>query len=73
MNMTLTLTQEQAKCLLDALCVYDRETTTNVARCSAPNALPTEKKLVGYYQHEKALAAELRAPLYKMAFAEPGG
>ena len=70
MEMTLTLTREQAKCLLGALCAYDREANANIARCAAPDALPTEKALLDYYKSEKTLCAELRKPLYKMAFAD---
>ena len=72
MDMTLTLTQEQAKCLLDALCVYGNTTNRAIARCSAPDALPTERALIEHYQRENATAAKLRAALYRMAFGNDG-
>ena len=70
MEMTLTLTREQAKCLLNALCVYDREIDANITRCAAPDALPTEKAILWSYEREKALNAELRKPIYRMASAD---
>lgn len=70
-DMTLTLTPAQAKVLLDALCVYDRETKASIARCAAPDALPAEQLLLDSYRRDRAIGAELRAPLYRMAFMTP--
>lgn len=70
-DMTLTLTPGQAKVLLSALCAYDRETKANIARCAAPDALPTEQLLLDSYKRDCAINAELRAPLYRMAYMTP--
>ena len=64
-ELTLTLTPEEAKLLLNALCVYVNTTNAQIARCAAPDALPTAKRLLEHYQREKALNAELRAKLNK--------
>lgn len=68
-DMTLKLTPGQAKVLLDALCAYDRETRTSIKRCAAPDALPTKQLLLDSYERDRAIGAELRALLYKMATA----
>lgn len=64
-ELTLTLTPEEARLLLNALCAYVNTTNADIERCAAPDALPTEKALLEYYQREKALNAELRAKLNK--------
>ena len=64
-ELTLTLTPEERKLLLTALCAYVNTTNADIARCSAPDALPTAKRLLEHYQRQKALNAELRAKLNK--------